>query len=240
MLEMVPAYDPSMVLDHMRVNVKRNLPEVKVCRPHAHKLSVAGGAPSLQDTKDELDGYICGINGSVPYLYDNGIKAQACGVLDPHVDIEPIKGVHYYVSSMAKPEVFEALKDCHVVMWHSSGPIGAEEVLKERDKDYLLIGGGSTMGLRWLNLGYTIGFRDFHLHGLDSSYRDGETHAYKDHDRTQMMTVNGRQTSPNFVQQVSDFPVIMDRFAQDDMDKINVQLYGEGLLQDSYVKYCMC
>ena len=134
-MEFVPAYDPQMVLDHMEENLKRGIPEVKACRPHAHKMSVAGGAPSLSDTKGQLDGYVCAINGSLNYLYDNGIEAQACGILDPHVDIEPVKGVHYYVCSIARPEVFDALKGEHVVMWHSSGPPGAEEVLKKYRKD---------------------------------------------------------------------------------------------------------
>ena len=238
-MDFIPAYDPQMVLDHMEINLRRDLPEVKVCRPHAHKMSVAGGAPSLSDTKDKLDGYICAINGSLNYLYDNGIEAQACGILDPHVDVKPIKGVHYYVCSIARPEVFDALKNEHVVMWHSSGPTGAEEVLKKHRKDYLMMGGGSTMGLRWINLGYMMGFREFHLHGLDSSYRNGSTHAYNDHEREQRMTVNGRETSPNFLKQVSDFSGVMDRFSQPDVDPVNIKLYGTGLMQDTHAQYCM-
>ena len=239
----IPSYDPCVVLDNMRINLKRDLYEVRSCRAHSHRMSVAGGGPSLDDTKDKLSGYVCAVNGSMRYLREQGIDVHACGILDPseHIadSIDAIDGVHYYVASMAHPSVFEKLKNCHVVMWHPSGAIGAEEFLRvERPDDWFMVGGGSTMGVRWLNLGYVCGFREFHVHGLDSSYRDGKTHAYDEHDRKDRITVGDRETSPNFLQQVDDFASTMERFSQNDMEKIRIKLYGEGLLQDVNNSLC--
>lgn len=202
-------------------------------------MSIAGGAPSIQDTKNDLDGYICGINGSLRYLYENGIKAQACGICDPTEyvadNLEPIDGVHYFIASMVHPKIFEKLKDQHVIMWHCSGEPRAEELLKDK----YLIGGGSTMGMRWLNLGYIMGFREFHLHGMDSSYVDGRTHAYKEHERKERIKVNDRETSPNFMSQINDFKETMERFKWPDMQPTKIRLYGEGLLQDFNAEYRM-
>lgn len=221
------SYDPAIVLDHIRVNLKRNLPEVRPCRAHSHKMSVAGGGPSLEDTKDKLDGYICAINGSLSYLLDNGIKVNACGVVDPHEHvadlIEARPDVHYYIASMAHPKVFEKLKGCHVIMWHASGPEGVDDLVKG-----LRIGGGGTMGLRWLNIGYVCGFREFHIHGLDSSFKN-KTHAYPQPIDSQRIKVDGWETKTAFLNQVSDFSNTMAI-----MDGANFHLYGDGLLQDKY------
>ena len=238
MIDLMPDYDPAIVLGHIKANFDLSLPQARPCRAHSHKMSVAGGGPSLADTKDKLDGYICAINGSLGYLLDNGIKANACGVLDPGEHIAEMlvarQDVHYYVASMAHPKVHEKLKGCHVIQWHASGPPGAEDLLRaERPDDWFMVGGGSTMGMRWLNLGYVCGFREFHLHGLDSSYTD-TTHASDDHERKQIIEINGRKTSPNFAQQVRDYGATTERFSQADMEPVSIELYGDGLLQDFY------
>ena len=43
-----------------------------------------------------------------------------------------------------------------------------------------MIGGGTSVGLRTIFLGYVLGYRTFHLHGNDASFRGLETHAYWD------------------------------------------------------------
>ena len=99
------------------------------------------------------------------------------------------------------------------------------------EPDSVLIGGGSTVTLRWINLGYVCGFRKFKIHGLDSSFT-GAIHAYK-----QVQTVNhemtfyGRKTSIGYCAQIADFFRMMDRMSADDVDPIDVELYGDGLLQ---------
>lgn len=244
-MEFIPDYDPSEILGYIKENIKLQLPEVRPCHAHTHSMSVTGGGPSLKDTQDELSGYICTVNGSHDYLLEQGIRPNACGILDPKPEIAnritPQEDVHYYVASMAHPDVFEKLSGYHVIRWHASGLPGIEGLLRaERPDDWYLIGGGSTMGLRWLNLGYVCGFREFHLHGLDSSYQNGNTHAYSDHKRKNQITIDGRKTSPNFMQQVMDFGAVLDRFEQADMDNTDITLYGDGLLQDRYAKHCLC
>ena len=226
--------DPLEVLNNIAENIKRNLPEVAPCKPHTHTMSIAGGGPSLADTKDQLDGYICAINGSLGYLVDSGVSVNACGVVDPgeHIAgmIVPVDGVHYYIASTAHPKVFEKLKGQHVIMWHPSGPEGAEELLRrEKPDDWLVIGGGSTMGVRWLNLGYVCGFRKFNVHGLDSSYRGGNTHAYPDRKRDNIIISDGWETSPNYLLQVADYGDTLKM-----LPDAEINLFGDGLLQSTY------
>ncbi|MFM2462009.1 hypothetical protein, partial [Klebsiella pneumoniae] len=70
-----------------------------------------------------------------------------------------------------------------------------------------MIGGGTTMGIRWLNLGHYMGFRKFEMHGLDSSYRGAQTHAYADSrdGKAGTIEINGYVTDNNFLTQCIDW-----------------------------------
>jgi len=242
-LELEPAVPASRMIDNMRSALARGLPELRQCNPHDHVMHVAGGGPSLADTACEMgDDYIAAVNGSLGYLLSRGIAPHACGVLDPGAHMADVvvadRRVRYYVASVCDPAVFDKLLSarCHVTVWHASGTPGAEELLKDAQPySWLMIGGGSTMGVRWLNLGYALGFRSFVLHGLDSSFRDNRTHAYPDRaDAKAWTTVNGYPTRLNFLAQVGDFLAVMHRMRQEDIEPIIVDVRGDGLLQATW------
>jgi len=226
--------DNETVRENIKSAVSRGLPEVRLCKPHTHKLSIAAGGPSLNDTMGDLTGYIGALNGSHDHLISKGIVPNACGMMDagdivaelitPHPDVT------YFVASMCHPSVFDKLKDCHVVLWHASnGPdCPITDLL---DPDSVVIGGGTTIGLRWLNLGYVCGFRDFSFHGLDSSYRELR-HAYEQpSDQTDKVMAYGYETAIPLTVQVNCFLKMMERMKQPDVDPISVELHGDGLLQ---------
>ena len=95
--------------------------------------------------------------------------------------------------------------------------------------DYDKITGGCTMGLRWLNLGYSMGYRHFEMHGFDSSYRDGLTHAYPDHSDSKLkgrVKIDGLLTSYRWVAQIIDFFKAID-----ELKSAKFTVHGDGLLQ---------
>ncbi len=239
-----PAGSGERMLANMRSALDRKLPSVTVCKPHGRTLSVAGGGPSIADTCGMLTDCIAAINGSLRFILDKPIIQGAsyfCGVMDAgeHIADALIADpkVRYYVASICDPGVFDKLKDCEVVLWHvTPASIACPDEAAELIGDRLSIGGGCTMGLRWLNLGYVLGFRRFHLHGLDSSFRDGSTHAYPDRaDTKDRLMVSGRETRPNFLAQVRDFFAVLPVFKD-----IEITMYGEGLLQDRWRELCGC
>jgi FkbM family methyltransferase len=245
---LVPAHKPEELHDNIRSSTARNLPVVKDVLPHDEILSVVGGGPSLEDTYGGLTGYVAAINGSLSFLLDKGIIPQMCGVCDPSphmVDIvEADKRVTYFLASIVHPSVYDKLLDagCLIYRWNITVP-GWEEMRAELEPDSTIIGGGSTMGLRWLNLGYAMGFRRFHLHGYDSSFRidprrGKASHAYKDHqDEKEWVTFDGYATRVNFIGQLKDFIDWMDRLTDDDVDPVEIKVHGDGLLQSKFKEW---
>ena len=242
-----PAVSAEKMLANMRSSIARGLPLATICKPHNHIMSIAGGGPSLADTYKDLSGFIATVNGSLKWVIDHEIKdgaSYACGIMDAGEHIADMivanQNVRYYVASICDPKVFDKLKGCDVRIWHvtpesTEYPVGVEKLLDESYPfQWRAIGGGCTMGLRWLDLGYFLGFRRFHLHGMDSSFRGNSTHAYPDRaDGKDWMEFSGRWTRPNFLAQVEDFGAMLHRFWAEDCN-IEIEVYGDGLLQDEW------
>lgn len=228
------AAGPEEIREHVKSAVSRGLPEVRRCNPHKHTISIAGGGPSLNDTMGKLDGYVAAVNGAHDHLIKQGIIPNACAFLDTDKIIAglftPHKDVTYFVASMCHPDVFDKLQGYHTVVWHASSGESCD-IRDLLEPDSILIGGGSTVTLRWINLAYVCGFRDFRIHGLDSSMRDTK-HAYKQIEpKEDVFTSYGFKTNIAMTAQISDFFVMMDRLSEPDVDPIDIELYGDGLLQ---------
>lgn len=252
LLRLSPAVSPEKMLANMRSSIARGLPQVTPCKPHGLVMSVAGGGPSLADTYRDLDGYICAVNGSLKFLLDREIKegaSYACGIMDAGDHMADMivanPKVRYYVASICDPTVFEKLKDCDVRLWHvtpdsTEDPEGVKAALDDSYPGrWCTVGGGTTMGLRWVNLGYFLGFRKFKLHGLDSSFRGGASHAYPDRaDQKDWIEIGGRWTRLNFLSQVESLFATIDVFANDpNLDDIGIEVFGDGLLQDEWTRW---
>lgn len=227
--------ETEQVLENIKSSLSRDLPRAGRFKPHKELLSIFAGGPSAKRTYEEISGNIGAVNASLQFLLERDIKPWACGVLDPNEHmadlVTPCDGVFYFVASSCHPSVFDKLKNNQVILWHASGTPGMDEIVG----DELQIGGGSTMGLRWFNLGYVMGFRRFEAHGLDSSFEGKNTHAYPDRrDGGQFMQVGGYQTSLSFLNQVQDFFDLIERYKKPDIDPVEIEVKGDGLLPDQW------
>lgn len=228
---------------NIRSALSRGLKTVHKCSAHDLTLSIAGGGPSLRDTYREMTGRIAAVNGSHDWLISQGVIPYACALIDPLPElaerITPRDDVVYFVGSCCDPAVLERLKGKHVFLWHVAGQLDDEqEIIEEATKDWFLIGGGSTVSLRWISLGYVLGFRKFALHGFDSSLRGNEHHAYE-HDEGQRpgtLMVGGFETLPAWLAQIDDFNRMLDRLAKPDMEPCSFEVYGDGLFQSCWRK----
>lgn len=99
-----------------------------------------------------------------------------------------------------------------------------------------LIGGGVTVGMTALMLAHAMGYRTMHLHGYDSSYRDGDRHVLAqpvnaEEAKSFPVTVNGRvyQTNAAMYAQAKAFPAVAAALAEADSQLL---VHGTGLLPE--------
>ncbi len=243
-----PAYTDEQIVENIKSSLAR--PHMSLAGGPAHQgvCNVLAGGPSLQDTiRWVKPGYIATMNGSLGYVKSKGFRHISCAVLDPrpHLadEVEAHDDVTYFLASMTHPRLWEKLlaKGCQIILWHA-GPEKAYEHLLADEDEPVIVRGGSTMGLRWIDLGAVLGFRKFHLHGFDSSFEvysgklggptwSVKTHAYHhvaDQARDHITTIDGYPTSINFIGQVRDF---MQRYPKWVEAGLDLTVYGEGLLQ---------
>jgi len=112
---------------------------------------------------------IVAVKAAHDFLCENGVKPDLWINLDPRDRTSGIK-LHnehttYLVASRCPPVTFDTLKDRRVILWHSwaEGP-----EMQALGAGKLAIGGGTTSGMRAINIGYLLGFRKFVLYGYDS------------------------------------------------------------------------
>lgn len=227
---------------HIDAALKRNLPWCVRRVPRKGKVAIVASGPSATEFIDllkEWDGEIWGINGAFAWLMHRGVKPTAFVGLDP----EPIlkdylittPDVTYYLAGQVHPEVFDFLNGKNVRLWFpaDSGvkyPFGAVQIY-----------GGSTCLGRAPNLAYHLGWRDVHIFGGDSSFRE-KSHVYGDNqlpagtfpielgDRVFMTTRQMLQQACEFTEQMLEWA----RPGDDGSAPLSVSLYGDGLMQAMY------
>jgi hypothetical protein len=159
--------------------LKYGFPVVAKQAAHNRSLAIVGGGPSVADDLDVLRTFdeIWCVNGSLDWLVSNGIVPTGYVIVDPEPIMaqylqSPPKETTYYVGSICHPEVFKALADRNVVLWH---PLMDDVPFPKGEGQ---IGGGPTILTRVPMLAFAMGHRDVHMFGADSSYEGDQHHIY--------------------------------------------------------------
>jgi hypothetical protein len=232
------AGDVKDILNAIQTNSGRNLPVLgpAPCR-HDGNMVLVGSGPSLPLFVDEIRQHqakgrtVVAIKGAHDYLMAHGITPDLWVCLDPRDKRNGIqrknKKTVYLLASRCDPVMFEHLADCNVMLWHSWSQ--GDELSAVTDK--YCIGGGTTSGLRAVNIGYVLGFRNFILYGYDSCLGadnklrvDGSTD-----DRVMDVWVgnSGRKfrCTPEMAQQAKEFQKIYEL-----MPDVSIISWGDGLI----------
>lgn len=236
-LKTAPNTSDDDMLANVAVNVVRDLPCVDETPEHDGHAVMVGGGPSLASTLDEikqrqaLGQTIFAMNGAARWLSEHGVVADFTVILDPRAKNAEFIGwsERYLLASQCAPAVFERAADLPVQMWHFGMP-GVENVAREG----CLISGSITVGLTALCLVYTMGYRNLHLYGYDSSDADGQAHAYdQDETRPEAMRIEawcaGRSflCGPAMYAQAAQFENIANVLAE---AGAVLTVHGDGLL----------
>lgn len=207
---------------------------LKHCPQNEGHAVIIGGGPSLKREIEEIrlrqqNGQkIFTLNNSWKLLAENGIKADFHIMLDAreeNLEFIPPFHVKQFYSSQCHPEIWDASPDA--VLWNH---LNAMNVI---EKGEVFIAGGSTVGLNALSVAYILGYRNLHLYGFDSSYEEGEHHAYSqtlnDNENTVIVSVDGKdfKCAAWMASQVADFKILLPQLLS---LGCSLTIHGYGLL----------
>lgn len=230
---------PEGISAHIESSIARGLPELvpAICS-HDGTFVIVGSGPSLANYIDDIKQEqekgrpICAIKGAHDYLVENGVFPELFLSIDPrdrrnNVQRESANTV-YLLASRCCPELFDHLKDRNVMLWHAMCGEDENEVISKHQK--YMIGGMSTSGLRAVNIGVYLGYRNFVMYGMDScNAPDGITKRIDGSltGQRQDVIVGGRKFVSNvaMAKQAQDF-----QYLYEILPGIHIDVKGDGLI----------
>ena len=246
-LDVVCNTEQEKLTANVRSAIARNVSWLDTAPEHDRQVCIVGGGPSLVDTLDELKWRksigqrIWALNGVAGFLLKQGIVADAALIVDARPEnARFLEGLApetaAFIASQCHPSVFDAAdaNNLNVVLWHVNSPGMVDILADEVQRPVHLIGGGTTVGLNAMVMGFAAGYRNFHLYGFDSSYRDASHHAYTQPQNNDDRVIDALYNDHKFrttawmAQQVSDFQDLVPGLLA---DGCIVTVAGDGLLQ---------
>jgi hypothetical protein len=243
-LDVVGNTEPDVLLGNVQRSVKRSLPWFDFDKSSQGSVCLVGGGPSLVDTIDQLKARhqngakVWAMNGSYDHLQSQGIVSDVMVMLDARPENvrfvqNPQQSTTFYITSQCDDAVFDALKGYKVVLVHANTP-GVYELLEhEKARPVHLMGGFTTVGILSLILAKLQGFQRIFMFGMDSSYRNGEHHAYKQESNDAERVIDAMindvtyKCAPWMAQQVTDFQNVVAGFGD-----VTIEVCGDGLLHE--------
>jgi hypothetical protein len=160
--------------ENIKHSLSLGLPELQFgLLTHDGTFVLCASGPSIEFHVDEIRAdqaagkTICAVKGAYDFLRGHGITPDLYLSVEPRYKpvLNPAQETSFLLASRCHPQLFEDLKSHRVYVWHSwSVEDGTEHLIGKP-----LVGGGTTSGLRSVNVGYLLGFRKFKWYGMDSS-----------------------------------------------------------------------
>ena len=204
------------------------------------RASIACYGPSLADTWQKLRRPIITVSGAHDYLVERGI------VPDYHVDCDPRphkpemlrkpqKATIYLMASVCHPRFWEALQGRSVRLGHLINGDDLETVECVAENHLVgiksMIGGGSPVGMRALNVAAARGYRKFNIHGMDCSFTENRhAGAHTGSQQVETLVKAGDRTFKT-TKQMLQAAIEMEHFLQ--QQDAEVRFYGDGLMQET-------
>ncbi len=235
------------ILEHIDINIRRQLSQIKRYQLQDTNIILACGGPSLKTNikslKRQYDkGYkVVSVNGSHDYLQDQGIKPAMHIMIDARpwnarFVQRPIDSCRYVIASQCHPDVFDALKDNDVNIYHVDVDEEVAEILDKfyvSNQRYINIVGGSTVTLCSFIILRTLGFKYFDIYGFDSCFMDKKHHAYDQPENKEkpinILFEDGKRfvCSTWMVRQAYDFQQLVSYISK---DLFKCRVHGNGLI----------
>lgn len=209
------------------------------------EIAIVCYGPSLKKTWKELRKFkkIMTCSGAHKFLIDRGIIPTWHVDLDPREHKvkmlgQPQKDTEYLMASTCHPRMWEVLEGHRVKLWHIYANENNKEVALSYPRGDWILTGGNNVGMRCLVVARLMGYRYFHIFGMDCSFPKDETH----HADVHLNAYPKIFEAPYEGKMYYCEPVMLDYARQffhemNQLPDVRVILHGEGLLQHmAYVK----
>ena len=241
-LELVPNVSPNIIARNIRyAEAIKDAIWLTPMEPHDKVALIVAGGPSLKDEIGSLvshvhaGAHVFATNGVSNFLKDYAIRSDYQVIVDPRREnAQFVRGAGPHTiclfASTCDPKVLAEAGD-RLILWHPA--FNGILDMVGRDKLRTYIGGGTTCGMKAMVLAWSLGYREIHLYGFDSCYRDDAHHAYaqslNDGERRIEVEFKDQKYScaPWMIQQAEDFEV----FAPQLMDNgVKLSVHGTGII----------
>lgn len=200
-------------------------------------LIICASGPSLRtefyavEEAVEQGHHVMAINGAHDFLIERGVVPDYAMSIDPQEDtyknFSKEVDIQYFLASQCHPEFFKQMKDKRVTLFHLLGRTERDHL---RGHKCVLVGGGSTSGLRAMTLAYMMGYHNQHLFGYDSCYLYGQRNVNRPVEKVVIpLEVNEKEffTTPEFAYQADEFQDVLLSLSE-----VKVRVYGDGLIAE--------
>lgn len=229
--------EDEVLFQNVAVNSRRDLEWITEQEAHDGHAVIVGGGPSIKEHIEKIRARqqhgqkVFALNGVAQFLIEQGILADYQVILDARPQTADLIGPagEWLFASQADPACFQDA--IRTRLWHPKID-GIEAHLPDQRESLTLIGGGTTVGLSAMCLAYTMGYRNLHLYGYDSSHRE-TGHAYAQPmnaaEPVCKVTVFGKtfKASLAMAKQAEFFPAVCDNLI--DLG-CTITVEGDGLL----------
>jgi hypothetical protein len=222
--------------DHMEVALKQGYERLEQAPSGSGEMTIVCYGPSLGDEIENIRKAprpLITVSGAHDFLINRGI------VPDFHMDSDPRphkamftefphEDVTYVMASCCHPKVWENLKGQKVLLWHLDNGEETMKWLEENDPLSFCIGGGSTAGLRAIEIGLVMGKGKFHIFGMDCSFKGKQwagKHSGQAHPVMRIKCAGKDfETSGLMIQAARELIEMKEK------RNLDVKIYGDGLL----------
>lgn len=202
--------------------------------------SIVCYGPSLADTWKLIKRPIVTVSGAHDYLVRRGI------VPDFHVDCDPREHkarmlqnpqtkTIYLMATVCHPKYWEVLKGHKVRLWHLINGDDLQTVAwvmqNHPEGANSMIGGGSSVGQRAMNVMAALGYRRFNIHGMDCSFTtDRHAGAHLGKEQAKIFVKAGNRVFQT-TKQMLQAAIEMEQFIT--TQDAEVAFFGDGLMQET-------
>jgi hypothetical protein len=242
----IPELNDEQSKANCQENVKRDLPWLCEKPAHGGVALVCGSAPSLADSFDEIREFqakgatVFACNAAAKYLYNQWVEVDYQSIMDGSLVtlpvIDPDAKCHLLASIL--PGVF--LDRCpNAILWHPYiKPV--IDVVEELERDFSYIGGGISVSLFTICIAHTLGYREIHCFGMDSSFQDGHFHIDDCSPVGEFrvtVSLNGKLYETTYDMK-AQADVFMRLAAELKASGTQLHVHGRGLLPDAFNQTC--